>query len=73
MVSPSKIKGTIFLEKLLPVIKNSRVTDDVTKLLIKFVVSLDDSIADRTEEYRKEFLSEITNSISAILDTNECN
>ena len=42
------------------------------KLLIKFVVHLDDSIEDHTEEYRKEFLNEIIKAILKILEANTC-
>ena len=72
LVSPEKIKGTVFLEKLLPFLKNTKVYDEVIKLLIKFVVHLDDSIEDHTEEYRKSFLNEIMKAILKILEANTC-
>lgn len=43
-VSPSQIQGTLFLERLLPILKNSKVYNEVIKILVKFVVCLDDSI-----------------------------
>ncbi len=41
------------------VVKNNKVYDDIIKLIIQFFVNLDDSIEDRTREFREQFLMDI--------------
>ena len=56
LVSPFSLMGMRFLNHLILVVKNSRVYDETVKLIIQFIVKLDYSITDKTEQYRKEFL-----------------
>lgn len=53
LVSPFQLIGMKFLNNLLHILKNGSVYDMAIKSIIKFIVKLDESISDRTIEYRK--------------------
>lgn len=62
-----------FFNHLLLVLKNSRVYDETVKLIIQFIVNLDDSMSEKTEQYRREFLGETMKELGAIVERNEIN
>ena len=47
--------------------------NDVIKLIIQFIVNLDDSIAHKTQIYRSEFLERIMKNILSIAQANVYN
>ena len=62
-----------FLLELLQYISSNSVYNDVIKLIISFIVNLDDSIADKTQIYRSEFLERIMKNIQSIAQANVYN
>lgn len=40
-------------------VKNNKVYDEIIKLIIQFFVNLDESILERTKEFRTQFLMDI--------------
>ena len=55
-----------FLEELLFVVKDSKVYEEASKLIIHFVMNLDDSIVHRAREIREKFLYMIVRQIKRI-------
>lgn len=53
LVSPFQLIGMKFLSNLLHVLKNNKVYDEAVKLIIKFIVSLDESLTDKTLQFRQ--------------------
>jgi hypothetical protein len=68
---PFECIGVSFLLQLCQYLTGSSVYNDVIKLIIQFIVSLDDSIADKAAAFREDFLSKIFQHIAQIAATNE--
>jgi len=62
--APFELIGIDFLFELLIHIKSNSVYNDIIKLIIEFIVNLDESIAHRTLEYRQQFLHSLINKTS---------
>jgi hypothetical protein len=71
--SPFECKGLAFLLQLLQYIKNNRVYCDIIKLIIQFIVNLEDRIVHKTQIFREEFLSRIFKEMAEIASKNELN
>jgi hypothetical protein len=61
------------MEELLLVVKNNKVYDEIIKLIIQFFVNLDESIEDRTKEFRGQFLMDIILKFREINEKNQYN
>jgi hypothetical protein len=61
------------MEELLLVVKNNKVYDEIIKLIIQFFVNLDESIEDRTKEFREQFLMDIILKFREINEKNQYN
>lgn len=57
--SPFQCIGLSFLLRFLQVINSSSVYNDIVKLIIQFIENLDESIVHKTEQFRKQFLSDM--------------
>lgn len=69
--SPFECIGVSFLLQLCQYITVNQVYNDVIKLIIQFIVSLDDSILSKAESFREEFLSMMFRHIAQIVSTNQ--
>lgn len=68
---PFECIGFTFLLQLCQYVIGSTVYNDVIKLIIQFIVSLDDSIADQASAFREDFLSKIFQHIAQVASSNE--
>lgn len=64
--SPFECIGLSFLLELLQYINSSSVYNDLIKLIIQFIVNLDDQIFDRAKIFMSEFLERIMKDIEKI-------
>jgi hypothetical protein len=71
--SPFECIGLSFLLELLQYISSSSVYNDVIKLIIQFIVNLDDKIFDRARIFMSEFLERVMKDIENICQTNVYN
>jgi hypothetical protein len=71
--SPFECKGLAFLLELLQYIKNDRVYADIIKLIIQFIVNLDDKIMHKAQMFMEDFLQRICNELSQISIANTFN
>jgi len=59
-----------FLLQLCQYLTGAAVYGEVIKLIIQFIVSLDDSIADKAAAFREEFLTKIFQHIAQLASMN---
>lgn len=71
--SPFECIGLNFLLQLLQYISSNSVYNDVIKLIIQFVVNLDEKIMDKAPVFMEEFLKRIINNINNIQKANVFN
>ncbi len=68
--SPFECIGLNFLLKLLQYISSNSVYNDVIKLIIQFIVNLDDKILGQAQNFMEQFLQRIIKNIEEIAKAN---
>lgn len=66
MKSPFECIGLTFLLQLLQYISSNKVYNDIIKLIIQFIVNLDDKISDKAELFMEQFLRKVIESMENI-------
>jgi len=64
--SPFECIGLTFLLQLLQYISSNKVYNDIIKLIIQFIVNLDDKISDKAELFMEQFLRKVIESMENI-------
>ena len=71
--SPFECIGLSFLMQLLQYVSSNKVYTDIIKLIIQFIVNLDEKIKDKYELFMSQFLRRIIENMATIGQANQFN